>query len=72
MQFPFIPCTLILDVAGPNQTQLVPTNQSDWRKALTAMMEIFTMSQLFIDTDEIHHGPIMESSIVTVKNNPVR
>ena len=34
-------------------------------------MEIPTTSQLFIDTDEMHHRPMMESSIVTAKNNPV-
>ena len=47
--------------------QLVPTNQSDWRKALTELLEISTTSQLFIDTNEMHHIPIMESSTVLVK-----
>ena len=62
MQFPFIPCTLRskLDIAGSNLIQLVPTNQSDWCKALTALLENSTMSQLFIDTDEIHHMPMMQ------------
>ena len=67
MRFLFILCTLKLDVASSNQIQLVPTNQGDWCKALTALLEIPTTSQLFIDTDEMHHMPMMESSIVLVK-----
>ena len=31
------------------------------------LMEIPIMSQLFIDADEMHHMPMMESSIVLVK-----
>ena len=30
-------------------------------------MEIPTTSQLFIDTDEMYHMPMMESSIVLIK-----
>ena len=67
MRFPFIPCTLKLDLAGSNQIQLVPTNQSNWCKVLTALLEISTTSQLLVDTDEMHYIPMMESSVVLVK-----
>ena len=53
-RFPFISHAL-------NQTKLVltlfswfqPTNQSDWCKVLTALLEIPTTSQLTIDVDEM-------------------
>ena len=62
-------CTLKLDLASSNQIQLVPTNQSDWYKALTALLEIPTVSQLFIDTDEMHHMPMMEKFHCPCQNN---
>ena len=67
MWLPFIPCTLKLDRTGLLQFELPTANQSDWCKALTVLWEISTTSQLFIDTDEIHHMLMMESSIVLVK-----
>ena len=67
MRFPFILCSLKLVQTGFLQFELPPANQSDFCKVLTALLEIPTMSQLFIDTDEMHHIPMMESSIVLVK-----
>ena len=58
---------LKLDPIGLLQFELPTANQSDWCKALTALLEIPTTSQLFIDADEMHHMPMMESSIVLVK-----
>ena len=39
MWFPFIPCTLQLDLTGSLWLQPVPTNQSDGCKVLTALLE---------------------------------
>ena len=48
----YITC-IKLDQTGSHWLQLVPTNQSDWCKVLTALLEIPTMSQLTIDVDEM-------------------
>ena len=42
-----------LDQTGSHWLQLVPTNQSDWCKVLTALLEVPTTSQLTIDVDEM-------------------
>ena len=46
---PFYITCIKPDQTSSHWPQLVPTNQSDWCKALTALLEISTTSQLTID-----------------------
>ena len=65
---PFYITCIKPDQTGFHWLQLVPTNQSDWCKALTALLEIPTTSQLTIDVDEmLWHAWSQKSHCYVVK-----
>ena len=57
MRFPFIPCTLELDLTGLLRFELPTANQARCLSAITMLMEIpITSQELIIDVDEICFG----------------